>query len=162
MTGFKVFSSWKKWIYQRECRERERLISAFEHRFKLGRGGGDHSLQTLWDPVEPELQVEECSPHFDLCILPLICPLPPRSLRMDEFNTEAPENKGIFPRQRSLFAQHFATFAFPHLPPGGNVHVMTCIGFCWDVLIVPLARCSQDIPILYYKCAPVQNNWTSP
>lgn len=47
--------------------------------------------------IEPELQVEECSPHLDLCILPLICPLPPRSLRMDEFNTKAPENKGIFP-----------------------------------------------------------------
>lgn len=68
-------------------------------------------------PVMPELQVEECSPDLDLCILPLICPLPPRSLRMDEFNTEVPENKGIFPRCCSRFAQRFASCLFPHLPP---------------------------------------------
>lgn len=60
-----------------------------------------------------------------------------------------PENKGIFPRCYSLFAQRFASCLFPHLPPAplgifliGSVsflHVLTSAGIISYVLITRLS-----------------------
>lgn len=77
---------------------------------------------------------------------------------MDEFNTQTPENKGIFPACFSLFAQHFATCLFPHLPPAllgflliGSASLLTRgleLGFNEYVLIFlwTLTRGSEDTP----------------